>query len=54
MKALDDWIENNEISLHRWENILNEFKVGSVHEFAKFSVALRELMLLNLNCSANE
>ncbi len=54
MKALDDWIETNETSLHRWENILNEFKVGSVHEFAKFSVALRELMLLNLNCSANE
>lgn len=54
MKALDDWIEKNEVSLHRWENILNEFKVGAVHEFAKFSVALRELMLLNLNCSANE
>ncbi len=54
VKALDDWIIMNEVSLHRWENILNEFKVGSVHEFAKFSVALRELMLLNLNCSANE
>ncbi|MDN3610070.1 NAD-glutamate dehydrogenase [Vibrio ostreicida] len=54
MKALEDWIQTNEVSLHRWENILNEFKVGSVHEFAKFSVALRELMLLNLNCSANE
>ncbi|MDN3697751.1 NAD-glutamate dehydrogenase [Vibrio cortegadensis] len=54
MKALDEWIDANSISLHRWESILNEFKVGSVHEFAKFSVALRELMLLNLNCSANE
>ncbi|WP_070963405.1 NAD-glutamate dehydrogenase [Vibrio sonorensis] len=54
IKALGDWIDTNEESLHRWENILNEFKVGSVHEFAKFSVALRELMLLNLNCSANE
>ncbi|MCK6265031.1 NAD-glutamate dehydrogenase [Vibrio sp. ZSDE26] len=54
IKALDDWIVSNEVSLHRWENILNEFKVGSVHEFAKFSVALRELMLLNLNCAANE
>ncbi|OIQ26372.1 NAD-glutamate dehydrogenase [uncultured Vibrio sp.] len=54
MKALDEWIVSNEVSLHRWENILNEFKVGSVHEFAKFSVALRELMLLNLNCAANE
>lgn len=51
--ALNDWIESNQISLERWENILNEFKVGSAHEFAKFSVALRELMLLNLNCAAN-
>jgi glutamate dehydrogenase len=42
-------METNEQSLHRWESILNEFKVGSVHEFAKFSVALRELSLLNLN-----
>jgi glutamate dehydrogenase len=54
MKALEEWIENNETSLHRWENILNEFKVGTVHEFAKFSVAMRELMLLNLNCQAAE
>ncbi|MEF1213708.1 NAD-glutamate dehydrogenase, partial [Vibrio alginolyticus] len=54
MAALEDWIETNEQSLHRWESILNEFKVGSVHEFAKFSVALRELVLLNLNCSSKE
>ncbi len=54
IKALDEWVNANEVSLQRWENILNEFKVGSVHEFAKFSVALRELMLLNLNCSAVE
>lgn len=54
IQALEDWISANEISLHRWENILNEFKVGAVHEFAKFSVALRELVLLNLNCSSNE
>lgn len=52
--ALNDWIEMNRASLDRWENILNEFKVGSAHEFAKFSVALRELMLLNLNCAANK
>ncbi|PNH88351.1 NAD-glutamate dehydrogenase [Vibrio diazotrophicus] len=54
IKALDEWMEANSVSLHRWENILNEFKVGTVHEFAKFSVALRELMLLNLNCQAVE
>ncbi|NOI53081.1 NAD-glutamate dehydrogenase [Vibrio crassostreae] len=54
IKALDDWMESNSVSLHRWESILNEFKVGSVHEFAKFSVALRELMLLNLNCMSKD
>jgi len=54
VSALDSWIETNQCALQRWENILNEFKVGSVHEFAKFSVALRELMLLNLNCSQNK
>ncbi len=52
--ALEEWIENNTSSLARWENILNEFKIGSVHEFAKFSVALRELVLLNLNCAKNK
>jgi glutamate dehydrogenase len=51
--SLDEWMTTNETSLQRWENILNEFKVGSVHEFAKFSVALRELVLLNLNCANN-
>lgn len=52
--ALDKWLERNQVSITRWENILNEFKVGSVHEFAKFSVALRELTLLNLNCLTSE
>lgn len=51
---LEQWIATNQQPLVRWNSILNEFKVGSVHEFAKFSVALRELMLLNLNCSSNE
>lgn len=47
------WVESNQASIERWNNILNEFKVGSTHEFAKFSVALRELALLNLNCMRN-
>ncbi|MDV7104373.1 NAD-glutamate dehydrogenase [Vibrio sp. TH_r3] len=54
LTALEEWMTSNETALQRWESILNEFKVGSVHEFAKFSVALRELMLLNLNCSKNK
>ncbi|CAH0526003.1 NAD-glutamate dehydrogenase [Vibrio hippocampi] len=49
--SLNQWSDSNRVSLQRWENILNEFKVGNVHEFAKFSVALRELSLLNLNCA---
>ena len=52
--AIEEWCEKNEASVGRWDNILNEFKVGSVHEFAKFSVALRELTLLNLSCTSKQ
>ena len=47
---LDAWVETNGQPLERWKHILADFKVGQTHEFAKFSVALRELMLLSLNC----
>jgi len=49
-KVLDAWVEANTQPLERWKHILADFKVGQTHEFAKFSVALRELMLLSLNC----
>jgi len=49
-EKLDAWIETNNQPLARWQQILVDFKVGQTHEFAKFSVALRELMLLSLNC----
>ncbi|MGL1956214.1 MAG: NAD-glutamate dehydrogenase [Colwellia sp.] len=49
-KMLDAWIDTNELPLERWRHILADFKVEKTHEFAKFSVALRELMLLSLNC----
>jgi len=49
-ELLDEWIEANEQPLERWKHILADFKVGQTHDFAKFSVALRELMLLSLNC----
>ncbi|TPH12848.1 NAD-glutamate dehydrogenase [Litorilituus lipolyticus] len=48
---LDEWVATNEQPLDRWKHILSDFKVGQTHDFAKFSVALRELMLLSLNCS---
>jgi glutamate dehydrogenase len=47
---LDQWIETNAQPLGRWHQILADFRIGRTHEFAKFSVALRELMLLSLNC----
>lgn len=47
---LDNWFEDNAYPLERWNHILAEFRIGQTHEFAKFSVALRELMLLSLNC----
>jgi glutamate dehydrogenase len=47
---LDTWVETNSQPLERWKHLLSDFKVGQTHEFAKFSVALRELMLLSLNC----
>ncbi|MDX2371077.1 MAG: NAD-glutamate dehydrogenase [Colwellia sp.] len=47
---LDTWMEVNAIPITRWQHILSDFKIGQTHEFAMFSVALRELMLLSLNC----
>ena len=47
---LDNWFESNAQPLGRWQHILDDFRIGQTHEFAKFSVALRELMLLSLNC----
>jgi len=46
---LDKWFEQNSQPLERWEHILAEFRTSQTHEFAKFSVALRELMLLSMN-----
>ena len=51
-QLLTQWIETNSQPLERWKHILADFKVGQSHDFAKFSVALRELMLLSLNCQA--
>jgi glutamate dehydrogenase len=46
---LTDWITHHEAQLSRWNKILTEFKLATAHEFAKFSVAMRELTLLNTN-----
>ncbi|MCF2947141.1 NAD-glutamate dehydrogenase [Paraglaciecola aquimarina] len=48
---IKNWMDNNKILLDRWYHMMSEFKTSSTHEFAKFSVALRELMLLSINAS---
>ena len=47
---IDEWMESQQLLLQRWQQMLSEFKTSQSHDFAKFSVALRELMLLSHNC----
>ncbi|MGJ8693895.1 MAG: NAD-glutamate dehydrogenase [Thalassotalea sp.] len=46
----DKWFEESSQPISRWLNMLAEFRASQSHDFAKFSVALRELMLLSLHC----
>jgi glutamate dehydrogenase len=48
---LEAWMSSNELLLQRWRHMMAEFKTSTTHEFAKFSVALREIMLLSINAS---
>lgn len=48
--VISSWLTSNELVLSRWSMMLAEFKTTKSHEFAKFSVALRELMLLSHHC----
>lgn len=50
-EILKNWMDSNQILLERWYHMMSEFKTSSTHEFAKFSVALRELMLLSINAN---
>jgi len=45
------WLDDNQKLLQRWESMLADFKATKTHEFAKFSVALRELNLLSHHAS---
>tara|TARA_R110000803_G_scaffold210813_1_gene283889 strand:- start:28272 stop:33116 length:4845 start_codon:yes stop_codon:yes gene_type:complete len=49
-EMLETWFADSAQPLERWQHILADFRIGQTHEFAKFSVALRELMLLSLHC----
>ncbi|MBE1288244.1 MAG: NAD-glutamate dehydrogenase [Alteromonadaceae bacterium] len=44
---LDSWMAENTDLISRWCGMMSEFKTSKQHEFAKFSVALRELLLLS-------
>ena len=50
-EILKNWMDANQSLLERWYHMMSEFKTSSTHEFAKFSVALRELMLLSINAN---
>ncbi|WP_299495159.1 NAD-glutamate dehydrogenase [uncultured Shewanella sp.] len=47
---IEEWIEGHQGLLERWFHMLADFKTSQSHEFAKFSVALRELNLLIIHC----
>ncbi|MEI6858195.1 MAG: NAD-glutamate dehydrogenase [Shewanella sp.] len=47
---INQWIDSNQVLLERWFHMIADFKISQSHEFAKFSVALRELNLLILHC----
>ncbi|GAA5187877.1 NAD-glutamate dehydrogenase [Ferrimonas gelatinilytica] len=47
---IDRWVGDNDISLNRWMHMMAEFRTSKSHEFAKFSVALRELNLMIMRC----
>ncbi|MBR9906629.1 MAG: NAD-glutamate dehydrogenase [Gammaproteobacteria bacterium] len=53
LAVLETWLADNKVYVDRWLVMLSDFRTTKAHEFAKFSVALRELMLLNHNCTSS-
>ncbi|RUO25712.1 NAD-glutamate dehydrogenase [Aliidiomarina minuta] len=49
---LEKWVDAHSQFIERWKQMLADFRTTKSHEFAKFSVALRELMLLSHNCGS--
>ncbi|PHS14031.1 MAG: NAD-glutamate dehydrogenase [Kangiella sp.] len=45
-KRINSWLDDNSNLLARWQQMVADFRASSRHEFAKFSVALRELLIL--------
>lgn len=46
-QLLTGWLDAHPILVGRWRTMLGEFKTSKTHEFAKFSVAMRELAILS-------
>lgn len=46
-QLLASWFDAHPILVGRWRTMLSEFKTSKTHEFAKFSVAMRELAILS-------
>jgi len=49
-QRLSNWMSGNAELIERWQTMVADFKSTNAHEFAKFSVALRELLLLVQSC----
>jgi glutamate dehydrogenase len=49
-ERLKGWIEDSQELIERWSSMVADFKSTNTHEFAKFSVALRELLILVQRC----
>jgi len=47
---LKTWMDGSDELIHRWQTMVADFKSTNAHEFAKFSVALRELLILVQRC----
>jgi glutamate dehydrogenase len=50
--VVHEWISINTEQISRWMDTLTEFRVSQANDFAMFSVAMRELMLLGHNCDS--
>ena len=49
----EQWQQSHSREIQRWLSLMAEFRAAQNHEFAKFAVALRQLMLLSHNSAAS-
>lgn len=49
----EQWRQSHSREIQRWLSLMAEFRAAQNHEFAKFAVALRQLMLLSHNSAAS-